>query len=86
MPLVTEVIKVGNGELLIKAQGRGRRKDGTIGPVPVFVHAQPTKQPINKGDEVNWHQNRIMLVPKGSKDKKAIMLDRHFPAEQKKKA
>jgi hypothetical protein len=83
MPIVTEVIKVGNGELLIKAQGRGRKKDGSIGPVPVFVHAQPTKQKIEKGDEVVWHESRIMLTPRGSKDK-PIILARHFPQEVKK--
>jgi hypothetical protein len=85
MPIVTEVLKVGNGELLIKAQGRGRKTNGTIGPVPVHVHAKPTKQAINKGDEVHWHNSQIMLTPKGSKAK-PIVLERHFPAEHVKKA
>lgn len=85
MPIVKEVVKVGNGELLIKAEGRGRRTNGTIGPVPVMVHAKPTKQAINKGDEVHWHNGQIMLTPKGS-NAKAIVLERHFPQEQAKKA
>jgi hypothetical protein len=81
MPTVSDVLKVGNGELLIKAKAQGRQVNGQVGVTDVYVHVKPTNEKIGKGDQVSWHDTKVTVTQASTG--RSIVLERHFPQEKK---